>query len=181
MQFYIGCFGEVSLKGVTWNPTKWAKQENMWVGEKHSEWRICKYQFLWEKQAPSVCTWNRAETSEAVYDLANQESREKWHRRVASSKETTIKRLLNEKRLRNSGDIGEHVKDEYTGEQSDFQHHLQAQPTWFLNESNVKYQRRISRMTSQFSDIKHGGLQLLCTEMDEETGFVGRLKSIIKF
>ena len=44
----------------------------MWVGEKHSEWRICKYQFLWEKQAPSVCSWNGAETSEAVYDLANE-------------------------------------------------------------------------------------------------------------
>ena len=58
---------------------------------------------------------------------------------------------------------------------------LQAQPTWFLNESNVKYQRRISRMTSQFSDIKHGGLQLLYTEMDEEAGFIGRLKSIVKF
>lgn len=57
---------------------------------------------------------------------------------------------------------------------------LQAQATWFLNVSNVKYQR-ISRMTSQFSDIKHGGLQLLYTEMDEETGFIGRLKSIIKF
>ena len=36
-------------------------------------------------------------------------------------------------------------------------------------------------MTSQFSDIKYGGLQLLYTEMDEETGFIGRLKSILKF
>lgn len=44
----------------------------MWVGEKHSAQRICKYQFLWEKQAPSVCSRNRSETSVAVRDLANE-------------------------------------------------------------------------------------------------------------
>ena len=44
----------------------------MWVGEKHSAQRICKYQFLWEKQAPSVSSRKRSETREAVHDLANE-------------------------------------------------------------------------------------------------------------